>query len=50
MHLEAMIVQTWRPYSWKFGDTLEGCDCVSLSNRASLEMHLEAMIVQTCRP
>jgi len=38
MHLEAMIVQTWRLKSSEFGDTLGGRD------PAGLEMHLEAEI------
>jgi len=38
MHLEAMIVQTCRPYWSESGDTLGGRD------RASLEMHFGAMI------
>jgi hypothetical protein len=39
MHLEEMIVPTWRVSRCQFGATLGGC------NRASLMMHLEAVIV-----
>jgi hypothetical protein len=38
MHLEAVIVQTWRPQSCDFSDILKCCDQVSL------ELHLEAVI------
>jgi len=35
MHLEAMIVRTWRPGSSEFGDTLGGRD------RANLDEYME---------
>jgi len=44
MHLEAVIVRTWWPWSCYFRDSLGDCDC------ASLGMHLEAVTVRTCRP
>jgi len=48
MHKEAMIVQSWRPWSSESGDTLGGRDWVSS------EMHLEAVIervwIWTWRP
>ena len=44
IHLEAVILRTWRPWLCEVRDTLEGCD------RASSKMHLEAMIVRTWRP
>jgi len=43
MHLEAVIMRTWRPESCEVGDTLGGC------NRASLEMHLESVIERDWR-
>jgi len=38
MHLETIILQTWRPWSSEFGDTLGGRD------QASLDMCLDAVI------
>jgi len=43
MQLEAVIMQTWRPYVCEVVDTLGGCD------RVSLEMHLEAVIERIWR-
>jgi len=43
MHLEAVIVRTWRRYSSEFRDTLEG------SWRAILQMQLEAVIERVWR-
>jgi hypothetical protein len=36
MHLEAVIVRSWRLYSTEFGDILGGCE------QEDLEMHLKA--------
>jgi hypothetical protein len=40
MHLEAIIVPTWMPYSSRFGDALGG------RNRETKKMHLVTMIEQ----
>jgi len=40
---KAVIVQTWRPQSSEFEDTLGGYD------RASLETHLQAVIERVSR-
>jgi len=40
INLEAMIVQTGRPWFYQFGDTLGGRE------RRSLQMHFEGMINQ----